>query len=121
MATAIKSFSPTEMTPQQVTKEEIDAILNYVDTYVPPAAAPAGTDATTGTAAAPIATVPDYNGNLTLFYWLLTAIVVLLIAIIVMSTSITTLIRSDYFKKKLKENEQTSNVLKSIILILGFT
>lgn len=121
MATAIKSFSPTEMTPQQVTKEEIDAILNYVDTYVPPAAAPAGTDATTGTAAAPIATVPDYNGNLTLFYWLLTAIVVLLIAIIVMSTSITTLVRSDYFRDKLKENGQSSKVLKAIILILGFT
>jgi cytochrome c oxidase cbb3-type subunit 3 len=121
MATAIKSFSPTDMTPQQVTKVEIDAILNYVDTYAPPVAATVGTDSTAGTAAAPIATVPDYTGNLTLFYWLLTAIFVLLIAIIIMSTSITTLIRSDYFKKKLKENEQTSNVLKSIILILGFT
>ncbi len=120
MATAIKSFSPTEMTPQQVTKEEIDAILNYVDTYVSPATATVGTDSI-GTATQPIAAVSDYNGNLTLFYWLLTAIFVLLIAIIIMSTSITTLIRSDYFKKKLKENEQTSNVLKSIILILGFT
>jgi cytochrome c oxidase cbb3-type subunit 3 len=123
MATAIKSFSPTDMTPQQVTKEEIDAILNYVDTYAPPVAAPSGTDATTtaGTPMEPIATVPDYNGNLTLFYWLITAIVVLLISIIVMSTSITSLVRSDYFRKKLHENGQSSKIIKAIILILGFT
>jgi cytochrome c oxidase cbb3-type subunit 3 len=123
MATAVKSFSPTDMTPQQVTKEEVDAILNYVDTYAPPAATPAGGDATAaaGTPATPVATVPDYHGNLTLFYWLITSIVVLLIAIIILSTSITTLVRSDYFRKKIKDNEQTAKVLKSMLLIIGFT
>jgi cytochrome c oxidase cbb3-type subunit 3 len=123
MATAIKSFSPTDMTPQQVTKEEVDAILNYVDTYAPPAAPPAGGDATAapGTATTPVAKVPDYNGNLTLFYWLITSIVVLLIAIIILSTSITTLVRSDYFREKIKDNEQAAKVLKTMLLIIGFT
>jgi cytochrome c oxidase cbb3-type subunit 3 len=123
MATAVKSFSPTDMTPQQVTKEEVDAILNYVDTYAPPTTAPAGGDATAaaGTPATPVATVPDYHGNLTLFYWLITSIVVLLIAIIILSTSITTLVRSDYFRKKIKDNEQTAKVLKSMLVIIGFT
>jgi cytochrome c oxidase cbb3-type subunit 3 len=123
MATAIKSYSPTDMTPQQVTKEEVDAILNYVDTYAPPTAAPAGGTPTAagGTPTTPVATVPDYNGNLTLFYWLITSIVVLLIAIIILSTSITTLVRSDYFRKKIKDHEQAAKVLKSMLLIIGFT
>lgn len=123
MATAIKSYSPTDMTPQQVTKEEVDAILNYVDTYAPPAAAPAGGTPTAagGTPTTPVATVPDYNGNLTLFYWLIMSIVVLLIAIIILSTSITTLVRSDYFRKKIKDHEQAAKVLKSMLLIIGFT
>lgn len=36
MAAEIKSFSPTEMTPQAVSKEEVDAILDYIDTYEAP-------------------------------------------------------------------------------------
>jgi mono/diheme cytochrome c family protein len=39
VALEAKNFSPTEMSPQAVSNEEIDAILDYVDNYTPPAAA----------------------------------------------------------------------------------
>lgn len=122
MANAIKSFSPTDMTPQVVTNEELDAILNYVDTYTPPAAATTG--ATEGTATATEVVVkPDYNENLTLFYWLFTGIAVLIIAILIISNSIKTLIKSDYFKKKLEEQaskkSSTTTTLITVLLAVG--
>ena len=107
MANEIKGFSPSAMTPQVVTNEELDAILNYIDTYTPPVTTPTDGAITAGGAADPAANVnfvPDYNENLTLFYWLLASIVVLLFAKIILSTTITTLIKYDYFKKKLEEN-----------------
>lgn len=120
MANAIKSFSPTDMTPQVVTNEEVDAILGYIDSYTPET-----TTATTGDAGATTPTdnivyVPDYNQNLTLFYWLTLSIIVLLIGIIVMSTSITTLVKSDYFKKKLEENKSKgSGTVATVIALVG--
>lgn len=126
MANEIKGFSPSAMTPQVVTNEELDAILNYIDTYTPAAAAtPAEGAAAAGAAdpAANVTFVPDYNENLTLFYWLFGSIIVLLIAIIIMSTSITTLVKSDYFKKKLeergKEKGENSTPIASILAIIG--
>ena len=68
--TAMKSkeFSPTDMTPQQVSKEEIDAILGFVDNYEEPAAAvEASSDSNAET---PVVYVPNYNKNLTKFYFL---------------------------------------------------
>ncbi len=44
MANEIKGFSPMEMPSQTVSNEEIDAILGFVDTYVPQATMPATTD-----------------------------------------------------------------------------
>ena len=126
MANEIKAFSPTDMTPQAVTNEEIDAILGYIDSYTPPtdnAAGGAGTaTGAAGTTSPEVATTPDYNENLTLFYWLFTSIVILLIAIIVMSTSITGLVKSDYFKKKIEENaaKNGSGSLPVIAAALGF-
>lgn len=126
MANEIKGFSPSAMTPQVVTNEELDAILNYIDTYTPAAAAaPAEGAAAAGAEdpAANVTFVPDYNENLTLFYWLFGSIIVLLIAIIIMSTSITTLVKSDYFKKKLeergKEKGENSTPITSILAIIG--
>ena len=127
MANEIKGFSPAAMTPQVVTNEELDVILNYIDTYAPAAAsAAAPADGATAGATDPNANVtfvPDYNENLTLFYWLFGSIVVLLIAIIIMSTSITTLVKSDYFKKKLeeksKDNGDNSTPVASILAIIG--
>jgi len=126
MANEIKGFSAAAMTPQVVTNEELDAILNYIDTYAPPAPGPTDGSATATGAADPAANVtfvPDYNENLTLFYWLFGSIIVLLIAIIIMSTSITTLVKSDYFKKKLeertKEKGESSTPVASILAIIG--
>lgn len=117
MAAAIKGFSPTDMTPQQVSKEEIDAILDYVDTYV--AAAPTTPTATTGGTAEPvIEIVPNYEENLSLFYWLLAGGFILIVAIIIMANSISNLIKSDFFKEKLaKKNDNSS--LKNLVLLVG--
>jgi cytochrome c oxidase cbb3-type subunit 3 len=120
MANAIKSFSPTEMSPQVVTNEEVDAILNYIDTYTPPAAAP--TTATTGTSASTedVLLVPNYTENLTLFYFLSFIIFILLVGIIIISTSITTLVKSDFFKKKIAENgKKESTHLTTILALVG--
>jgi cytochrome c oxidase cbb3-type subunit 3 len=117
MANEIKNFSPTEMSPQTVSKEEVDAILDYVDNYQAAPTDVNGTTATDGTTSPQPLLVPDYEGNLTLFYWLLTGIIVLLIAIIVMSGSISSLVRSDYFIKKLNEQKNTKTL--SVILIVG--
>ena len=113
-----KNFSPTEMTPQAVSNEEIDAILDYIDSYTPEEVAPptgdnSGTEKT-------VVTLTNYGENLTLFYWLLGSIIVLLIAIIIMSTTITSLVRSDYFKKKLGENSKGNNgIITTIIVLIG--
>lgn len=119
MANAIKAFSPTDMTPQVVTNEEVDAILNYVDTYTPPAAPPQ----TPGDVTQPsenITYVPNYNENLILFYWLGASILILLISIIIMSSSITTLVKSDYFKKKIEENSKKGSApLTTILALIG--
>lgn len=115
-----KNFSPTDMTPQAVSNEEIDAILDYVDNYQPPiettASTPNGTEATS-----PVVIVPNYEENLTLFYWLLVSALVLLIGIIVMSTSITTLIKSDYFQKKLTEKKENKNsgIITTVAVLIG--
>jgi cytochrome c oxidase cbb3-type subunit 3 len=123
MANEIKGFSPSAMTPQVVTNEELDAILNYIDTYTAPVETPPAEGANPTDPAANVTFVPDYNENLTLFYWLFGSIIVLLIAIIIMSTSITTLVKSDYFKKKLeergKEKGESSTPITPILAIIG--
>jgi cytochrome c oxidase cbb3-type subunit III len=113
-----KNFSPTDMTPQAVSNEEIDAILGYIDNYTPEEVAPtAGDNPTTEKT---VVTVTNYNENLTLFYWLIASIIVLLVAIIIMSTTITSLVRSDYFKRKLGENKENSNgIITTIVALIG--
>lgn len=114
-AMEVQNFSASAMTPQAVTNEEIDAILNYVDTYTPPAPIIDGTPGVL-----PPTIVTNYEENLTLFYWLLTSVILLLLGIIVMSSSINMLIRSDYFKKKLAENEEKGKaILPTIIALVG--
>jgi len=115
MAGAIKGFSGSDMTPQVVSNEEIDAILSYVDNYTAPTATE--TTATHGDPAV-VKVIPDYNANLTLFYWLIVSIIVLLIGIIVLSSSISNLIKSDYFKKKIVE--RNSNFPPNLIAIIAF-
>lgn len=109
MASAIKNFSPTTMAPQQVSNEEIDAILTYVDAWEPDLTPPPNDPTNTE-----VITVTDYESNLNLFYALITLTIFLLIAIIVMSGTVTRLINSEFFKNKIREN---SDSLKTILLI----
>ena len=118
MAEAIKGFSPMEMPGQQVSKEELDAILTFVDN--PPIEAPAATGTTI--AATEIVYKPNYKENLNTFYWLLVSIVIMLIVIFILSSSIINLVKSDYFTNKLteKKNKENGNLFKALILILTF-
>lgn len=119
MATKIKDFSPTMMPNHSVSDEEVDAILAYVDNYVEKAVVvdPAQTE---GGVAAPVEIVPNYKDNLDLFYWLLIAMVALLLAIAMISASISNLIKSDFFKKKLAEKNNSTGKLLSVGAVLFF-
>ncbi|WP_343631130.1 c-type cytochrome [Fluviicola sp.] len=112
MALAIKDFSGSEMPPQQASNEEIDQILEYVDTYTPPVKA---TETGTPGATEEVKLIPDYKGNLNIFYALGTLMVILLLAIILMSSSILSFVKSDLFRQKLKDRENLTRLL--IILI----
>jgi cytochrome c oxidase cbb3-type subunit 3 len=57
----------------------------------------------------------DYKGNLSIFNWLIVLTIILMIAIIVMAGTLMTLMKSDYFKNKLKELSSKTN---SLILII---
>jgi len=113
MAVKIKDFNASDMTPQAVSHEEIDAILSYVDSYSPPLPPPP----TLGNPAEKILT-PNYQENLNLFYMLLACTFVLLIAILLLSNSIISLVKSDYFRKKLNEqNANDNNRIKTLLII----
>lgn len=114
MALAIKNFSASEMPAQQVTPEEIDAILGYVDSWTPPVAT-----TTTQVIVDPAVNTTNYAENLDLFYALLTLTVVLLLAIIIMSGTVIRLVQSDYFKDHVRKNN-TGKIL-TLALIIGFT
>ncbi len=112
LSNEIQNYSPTAMPAQAVSKEEIDAIFNYIDTYQPPVAV---SDSTSAVGALSAEASVDYNYNLTIFNWLLFLTFVLVIVIIVLSGSIITVVKSDYFKQKIAEKNQLKNTL---ILIL---
>ena len=125
MANEIKGFSAMDMPAQTVNPEEVTAILTYVDSYTAPAATPTTPNAD-GSATEPVVKlVPNYKENLTLFYWLLTAILILIFGIIIVATSILNLAKSDYFKKKLaeqlakEESEKGSGINSTLIAIIG--
>ena len=128
MANEIKGFSPMEMPAQTVSNEEIDAILGFVDTYVPQAAIPTTTDGVTVTTTQEVDLKPNYKENLTTFNWLMITIAGLLITILVLSNSIINLVKSDFFKNKLIEQakqktENNSNngiiTILAVILTIG--
>jgi len=117
MATSVKDFSPTAMSPQQVSPVEVDAILGYVDGWVKPEEAvspesPAGKE---------IIYKPNYASNLNLFYALVTLTIFLLIAIVIMSGTVIRFVKSDYFKKKIKDHNNTANIVILLILFTGVT
>lgn len=107
MANAAKDFSPSEMTPQEVTNEEIDAILSYVDNYVPPAK---DVVETVPGAEPAVVYVPNYDKNLNLFYILIIALFIQLLAIIMFSTSIKSFVKLEQMKKS-----KGTSTLKSVV------
>ena len=124
MANEIKGFSPMEMPAQQVTNEEIDAILSYVDN--PPAAPVTVTTTTTDTSVpVEVKMKPNYKENLSTFYLLIGTIAGMLITIIVLSQSILNLVKSDYFKNRLaakkdkEDNGGLTSTALSLLLIVG--
>lgn len=113
-AKEVRGYSPTEMPAQTVTKEEVDAILSYVDSYEPATVASLGDSTAVGNT-----TVgkPDYASNLDLFYGLFLLAIVIAIAIFVMGHSIVTFVKSDYFKEKSVKKDSITPI---IVLILSF-
>ncbi len=110
-------FSPSAMNPQPVNNEQIDAIFEYVDNWMPPPPPepePGEEDVTM---------VDNYKANQTLFYWLLGAIVLLLIAIIVVAGSIKSFLQTDYFKSRmagqLEKKNKDANKIAMIAFLVG--
>ncbi|MBI1835668.1 MAG: c-type cytochrome [Flavobacteriia bacterium] len=122
LANEIKAYSPMDMPAQDVTPADVDAIFTFIDT---PVATPSieNTSPTNKPVTPEVTYIPNYNDNLTLFYWLLLAIAILAIGIIIMSSSIMNLAKSDYFKNKLAEKnakeENNSSINTTLIAILG--
>ncbi len=113
LAKEISTFSATAMPAQALSTEEIDAVFSYIDSYVPPTENTTAV-ADTNSVVNPIK-VTDYHSNITIFNWLLVLTVILIIAIIVMAGTLMTLMKSDYFKNKLKA---IGNKTNSLILII---
>lgn len=109
MANAIKDFSPTMMTAQDVTPEQIDAILDYVDN---PPAAPAETAPTSvADAEIPVVIVPNYEKNLNLFYILCAAILLQLVVILVITNSTRSMVELNNEKQKKNNGGSLTNWL----------
>lgn len=113
MATAIKDFSPSPMSPQQLSKDEIDAVLAYVDNYSPP---PPVQDTLTTGGTEGVPSTPDYEDNLDLFCWLLVLASIQLLAILLISNAIISLVKSDFFRKKIKESADSG--LKTLLILV---
>jgi cytochrome c oxidase cbb3-type subunit 3 len=96
MAMKAKDFSPTDMTPQPVSNEEIDAILDFVDNWVEPEM--------TGDPPAPgekaVMIVPNYDRNLTMFYFLAALLIVQVGGILVLGNSLTSIVKIELMKQK---------------------
>jgi cytochrome c oxidase cbb3-type subunit 3 len=113
LAKEISGFSPTAMPAQALSNEEIDAVFGYIDSYVAPVENVTKGADTTVVVDPVLAT--DYKSNLSIFNWLLVLTVILILAIIVMAGTLMTLMKSDYFKNKLKEIGAKTNGLILII------
>jgi cytochrome c oxidase cbb3-type subunit 3 len=117
-AQAVKDYSVTNMPVQDVTMEDAQAIIAYVDAWTPPIVeATPGDRGTTGEA---VVYVPDYEKNLTTFYVLLLVIGLLLISILVISKSTQALIKSDLFREKIIERKNSSSSNKGTLALIGF-
>lgn len=121
MAAAIKDFDASKMPAQDVKKEDVDAILDYVDNWTEPVATVETTAGATPTEE--VTLLPNYSTNLNLFYAMIALMIALLIAIAMVASSIRIYIGSEYFKSRLAEKndadaKKDSGGLKNFILLL---
>lgn len=114
MALAIRDFNAGDMSPQQVTPQEVDAILDYVDTYQPIVI-----NDTTTTGIVLTGSGPDYEGNLVLFYWLFALLVFLLIAILIMTNTTLALMQSERFRNRLPQHQKKQYPGLLTIVLIG--
>ncbi len=123
MAAAIKDFDASKMPAQDVKKEDVDAILDYVDNWTEPVKAEATAGSTTP-GEVEVVLLPNYDTNLNLFYALGVLMIALLIAIAMVASSIRIYIGSDYFKSRLADKneadakKESGGGLKNLILII---
>lgn len=110
-------YSPSNMNPQPVTNEQIDAILEYADNWtapLPPPPPPGEVEVTM---------VENYKSNQTMLYWLMGAIVLLLTAIIIVAGSIKSFLQTDYFKTRmsgqLEKKSKDANKIAMIAFLIG--
>ncbi len=113
LAKEISGFSATAMPAQALSNEEIDAVFSYIDSYVAPVETKSAVSDTTVVLEPQLAT--DYKGNLSIFNWLMVLTIILIFAVIVMAGTLMTLMKSDYFKSKLKDMSSQSKLLILII------
>lgn len=111
-------YSPSNMNPQPVTNEQIDAILDYADNWTaPPPPEPVNGEEVQ------VTQVDNFKKNQTLFYWLLGAIVLLLIAITVVAGSIKSFLQTDYFKSRMagqiEKKKNDANKIAMIAFLVG--
>ena len=125
MANEIKGFSAMEMPAQEVTAEDVDAILTFVDNYVPVAvvdAPPTGTPAGEKV----VKMVPNYKQNLTFFYALVFIFIILIIVIFIMANATTNLVKNELYKSKMAAKKDTLKTLdsngihKTILTLIAF-
>ena len=115
-AKEIQGYSPTEMPAQTVSKEEVDAILAYVDSYEPATAKKSASGGDSTATSVALVGKPNYSENLNLFYGLLFIGLIIAIGILVMGYSIVTYVKSDYFKSRATKQ----GIMPVTILILSF-
>ena len=114
-------YSTTNMSAQNVTNDQIDAIFDYVDNWQPEPKI----ETETVDGEIPVTLVQNYKENQRMFYWLIGTMVALLIAIIVMASSIQSFLKTDYFKKRMKESYERDHAgggigkMTIVALILG--
>lgn len=111
MAAVADKIAASAMSPQDVTKEQIDAIFSYIDNPPPPPPPPPGGGV--NSEEREVVLVPNYEKNLTLFYYLIGGIVLQLIVILVMTASTKSLV--EYKNKR----DASGGSLKNWVILIG--
>ncbi|HIP31450.1 MAG TPA: c-type cytochrome [Crocinitomicaceae bacterium] len=116
LALKADEYSAISMPPQQVSNEEIDAILGFVNDFAPPPPPPTEETTVATTGEKEVKYVPNYKKNLKLFYWLIIALAAQIIAILSVSGSLKTMIKLD----KDKKSKSNTNVILALVGMFGF-